>query len=119
MRGNGLKLHQGRFRFNIRLEEWLGTGIGCPGKWLSPHPWRCSRNVQKRHFRTWFSRHGGVGWMVGLDDLRGLFQPSRFYDSMILSFMSEGIKNHLLNLFLFTWEKHCFYCEDAMKYPFP
>jgi len=26
-------------------------------------------------FRTWFSRHGGVGLMVGLDDLRGLFQP--------------------------------------------
>jgi len=25
-------------------------------------------------FRTWFSRHGGVGLMVGLDDLRGLFQ---------------------------------------------
>jgi len=22
-----------------------------------------------------FSRHGGVGCMVGLDDLRGLFQP--------------------------------------------
>ena len=22
-----------------------------------------------------FSRHGGVGWMVGLNDLRGLFQP--------------------------------------------
>jgi len=27
------------------------------------------------HFRIWFNRHGGVGWMVGLDDLRGLFQP--------------------------------------------
>ena len=27
------------------------------------------------HFRIWFSRNGGVGWMVGLDDLRGLFQP--------------------------------------------
>jgi len=27
------------------------------------------------HFRIWFSRLGGVGWMVGLDDLRGLFQP--------------------------------------------
>ena len=27
------------------------------------------------HFRTWYSRHGGVGVMVGLDDLRGLFQP--------------------------------------------
>jgi len=26
------------------------------------------------HFGTWFSRHGGVGWTVGLDDLRGLFQ---------------------------------------------
>ena len=32
-------------------------------------------------FRTWFSRHGGVGITVGLDDLRGLFQPSWFYDS--------------------------------------
>ena len=27
------------------------------------------------HFRTWFSRHSSVGVMVGLDDLRGLFQP--------------------------------------------
>ena len=26
------------------------------------------------HFRTWFSRHGGVGQMVGLD-LRGFFEP--------------------------------------------
>ena len=25
--------------------------------------------------RDTFSRRGGVGWMVGLDDLRGLFQP--------------------------------------------
>jgi len=24
---------------------------------------------------TWFSRHGGVGLMVGLGDLRSLFQP--------------------------------------------
>jgi len=32
----------------------------------------------------WFSRHGGVGLTVGLDDLRGLFQPSWFCDSMIL-----------------------------------
>ena len=23
----------------------------------------------------WFSRHGGAGLTVGLDDLRGLFQP--------------------------------------------
>jgi len=34
-------------------------------------------DVKKRiwHFMTWFSRHGGVGLMVGLHDLRGLFQP--------------------------------------------
>ena len=28
-----------------------------------------------KSFGTWFSRHGGVGLTVGLDDLRGLFQP--------------------------------------------
>jgi len=33
------------------------------------------KNVQMWHFRTWFSRHAVVGSMVGLDDLRGLFQP--------------------------------------------
>jgi len=27
------------------------------------------------HSGTWFSRHGGVGLTVGLDDFRGLFQP--------------------------------------------
>jgi len=27
------------------------------------------------HFGIWVSRHGGVGWIVGLHDLRGLFQP--------------------------------------------
>jgi len=27
------------------------------------------------HFGTWFSKHGGGGLMIGLDDLRGLFQP--------------------------------------------
>jgi len=26
-------------------------------------------------FGIWFSSHGGVGLMVGLDDLRDLFQP--------------------------------------------
>jgi len=49
MRGNGLKLHQGRFRLDagkmFLLKEWSGIGTGCPGKWWSPHPWRCSKNV--------------------------------------------------------------------------
>ena len=26
-------------------EEWLGTGVGCPGRWLSHHPWMCSGNI--------------------------------------------------------------------------
>ena len=43
-RGNGLKLHQGRFRLNI-WQMWLCTRIACPGRWWSHHPWRCSRNV--------------------------------------------------------------------------
>ena len=41
----------------------------------SPHPWRCSKDVYMWHFRIWFTKNGGIGWMVGLDDLRGLFQP--------------------------------------------
>jgi len=48
-RGNGLKLRQGRFRLDILkislLEEWSGIGTGCPGRWLSPHPWRCLNNM--------------------------------------------------------------------------
>ena len=49
------------------LQEWSGIGTGCP--------WRCLKNMQMWQFRIWFSRHGGVGWMVGLNDLIGLFQP--------------------------------------------
>jgi len=36
-----------------------------------------------------FSRNGGVGWVVGLDDLTGLFQP------MILNFL-QLLLAHLL-----------------------
>jgi len=38
-----------------------------------------SLEVFKKHvdvaLKTWFSRQGIVGWMVGLDDLTVLFQP--------------------------------------------
>ena len=37
------------------------------------------------HFRTWFSRHGGVGLTVGLDDLKSLIH------SMILSFYEVSL----------------------------
>jgi len=40
-----------------------------------PIPGGVQKNVQIWHFRTLFSRHGGVGLMAGLDDVRRLFQP--------------------------------------------
>ena len=52
------------------------------------------------HRRIWFSRHGGVGGMVGLDDLRGLFQPmilwSSQLESMETSNYSDKIKEETL-----------------------
>jgi len=55
--------------------EQMGIGPGCPGQWGSPHPWRRSKTVRMWHLGTWFSRRGGIGVTVGLDSLRGLFQP--------------------------------------------
>jgi len=64
MRGNGLKLCQGRFWLDIRknffTKEYSGIGTGCPGKWWSHHPWRCLAGMV------------GMGWWL---DLMGLFQP--------------------------------------------
>lgn len=35
------------------------------------------------HLKTWFSGGlGGAGQMVGLDHLKGLFQPKQFHDSV-------------------------------------
>ena len=78
MRGDDLRLHQERFRLDIGKNvfterEQSGVGPGCPGQWWSPHPWRGAKTVWMWHFRTWFSRHGGVGETIGLDDLRGFF----------------------------------------------
>jgi len=43
------------------------------------------------HFGIWFSRHGGVELMIVHGDLRGLFQPQGFYDSMIPHTTSQVI----------------------------
>ena len=48
MRGSGIKLHQRSVGWILRKtsppKEWSGAGTGCPGRWLSHHTWRCSRN---------------------------------------------------------------------------
>ena len=44
-RGNGFKLHQGRLGNTASLKGWSGTGMGCPGRWWSHRPSRCSRNI--------------------------------------------------------------------------
>jgi len=70
-RGNGLRLHQGRFR----LEGSVGLNFWEPRQVVkSPFV-----KVFKKHIdvalRDMISGHGGDGLMVVLDDLSGLFQP--------------------------------------------
>mgnify|MGYP001856499587 CR=1 FL=1 len=53
--------------------EWWGSGTGCPGRWWSHHPWRCSRTVWMWHWGTWLVGMVGMGWWLGPEDLSGLF----------------------------------------------
>ncbi|KAK4818318.1 LOW QUALITY PROTEIN: hypothetical protein QYF61_010780, partial [Mycteria americana] len=85
-RGNGPSCARGGLDWILgnftSLKGLSSTGTGCPGKWLSHHPWRYLKDVWMRCLGTSYS--GGLGsvrFMVGLDDLKGLFQPIRFCDS--------------------------------------
>ena len=81
-RDNGLSCARGGSGWILgtissQKEQW-GSGTGCPGRWWSHHPWRCSRNTEMWHWETWAV---GVGWCL---DLVILEISSNLYDSMIL-----------------------------------
>ena len=71
MRGNGLKLRQGRFRLQSSSLEVFKKCVDVA-------------------LRGMVSGHGGDESMVGLDDLSGHFQPSGFYD-----YLSHLLLSHL------------------------
>lgn len=67
MKYNGLMLGQRRFRFNVRNNLFSERVVE-------------SLSVEVlENWGMWFSRHGGDGLMIELDDLSGLLQPSWFW----------------------------------------
>ena len=67
-RGNSLKLHQGRFRF----DGWKNLFSERVVESLSPEMFKNWGDVARRDV---VSRHGGDGLMDGHDDLKSFFQP--------------------------------------------
>jgi len=59
-------------------KKWWGIGTGCPWGWWNHRPWRCSRKGCTLHWVAWW--YSGDGLMVGLGDLRVLFQPEWLYE---------------------------------------
>ena len=78
MRGNGLKLHQGRFRLGIRRtfsEKEVRQWHRLPREVVQSLSLEVFQNRVDVALRAMVSGQGGGRLVAGLDDLRDLFQP--------------------------------------------
>jgi len=73
------------------LKGWSGTGMGCPERWWSDWPWRCSKNIWMLWWGTRFSEHhwwwvdGWTGWSCG-------FFPTLAILCMLTSWVKDLMK---------------------------
>jgi len=92
-------------------KEWLGAGTDCSGGWKCP--WKCSRTMEMWHWGTRSVGNIGGRWMVGLGDLRGLFQPEWFCDSLYLGRPKEKLVHVHGTVRAVRWRGKCLCLQRA------